>query len=52
MSVLENLRNLPKENIQKNLKTFKIRSTGNLEKDIYSLNDFYFIENIITNRIN
>lgn len=32
MSVLENLRNLPKENIQKNLKTFKIRSTGNLFK--------------------
>ena len=47
MSVLENLRNLPKENIQKNLKTFKIRSTGNLEKDIYNLNDFYF-ENIET----
>lgn len=42
MSVLENLRNLPKENIQKNLKTFKIRTTGNLEKDIHNLNDFYF----------
>lgn len=47
MSVLENLRNLPKENIQKNLNVFKIRSTGNLEKDIHNLNNFYF-ENIET----
>lgn len=47
MSVLENLRNLPKENIQKNLNVFKIRSTGNLENDIHNLNNFYF-ENIET----
>lgn len=45
MSVLENLRNLPKECIQNNLKRFQIKSTGSIEKDTLNLKNFYF-ENI------
>lgn len=47
MSVLENLRNLQKENIQKNLNVFKIKSTGSIKKDTLNLTNFYF-ENIKT----
>lgn len=42
MSVLENLRNVEEDELQKSLEMFKIKSTGNIEKDIHNLNNFYF----------
>lgn len=47
MSVLENLGNLSKKGIERNLSMFKIKSVGNLKKDTVNLKNFYF-ENIET----
>ncbi|MGL5767761.1 MAG: hypothetical protein ACRCX8_19175 [Sarcina sp.] len=47
MSVLENLRNLPKENIHENLEKLNIKNTGNFRRDTLNLKNFYF-ENVET----
>ncbi len=47
MSVLENLRNLPKEVIYENLEKLNIKNTGNFRRDTLNLKNFYF-ENVET----